>query len=179
MNNVAEYEALRATIRERGSVRMCLIQAGVIAWGALLLALNATDLERAASLVPLLVLVATFEIAFFVHTGVERVGRYIQVFYEDEAGAEPKGWENTVMAYGRNNPAGLDPLFVTLFSMIAAINFLGSFPMAARHPGWIGISLIAHLIFGWRLVNARRLAASQRALDLQRFLAIKNPHASN
>jgi hypothetical protein len=179
MYNEAEYEALRATIRERGSVRVCVILAGVIAWGALILALNATDLERAASLVPLLVLVATFEISFFIHTGVERLGRYLQVFYEDTQNTEPKGWENTVMTYGRNNPGGPDPLFRTLFALVTAINFLGSFSTAARHPGWIGISLVAHLIFGWRLVHTSRFAASQRALDLQRFLAIKNSPASN
>ena len=33
MFRIAEYEALRSTIRERGSVRMCLILVGVIAWG--------------------------------------------------------------------------------------------------------------------------------------------------
>jgi len=51
----AEYEALRATIRERG------------------------------------------EISFFIHIGIERVGRYLQVLYE------PDGrWEHTIMAYGKS-----------------------------------------------------------------------------
>ena len=112
MFRIAEYEALRSTIRERGSVRMCLILVGVIAWGVLTLALNASEFERAATLVPLMVLITTFEISFFIHTGVERVGRYLQVFYEDSemfdedserpAPSEPrgggsKGWENIVM----------------------------------------------------------------------------------
>src|SRR5258706_1680156 len=174
MYKLAEYDALRATIRERGTVRMCVILIGVVAWGALLLALNASEFERAVTLVPLLVLTASFEISLFNHTGVERVGRYLQVFYEDEppAAAEPalsehsepkgpvegrsqwRGWENTVMAYGRNNPVGLDPLFITLFVSMAVVNFFWSFPPAARHLGWLAISLVAHLMFGWRLVTA-------------------------
>jgi hypothetical protein len=174
MFKIAEYEALRATIRERGTLRMCVILAGFIVWGALTLALNASEFERAVTLVPLLVLAAAFEISFFIHTGVERVGRYLQVYYE-----ENEGWEHTIMAYGRNNPGGSDALFITLFAVTAGINFLGSFPTAARHVGWIGISFIAHLVFGWRLVTARRLSAGQRALDLDRFRALKDPPVSN
>ena len=45
-------------------------------------------------LVPFLAIAATFEISFFIHTGVERVGRYLQVLYEPEG----QGWENTVIA---------------------------------------------------------------------------------
>jgi hypothetical protein len=179
MYKIAEYETLRATIRERGSVRMCAILAGLAAWGALTLALNAWEFPRAVTLVPFLVLAATFEISFFIHTGVERVGRYLQVFYEDAG--ESKGWENTVMAYGQNNPGGLDPLFITLFACAAAVNFLASIPSgadAAIDVGWIGISLVAHVIFGWRLATARRLAASQRVLDLERFRSLRNPPVS-
>ena len=36
-----------------------------------------------ATLVPLLVLAAAFECVFALHVGIERVGRYLQVFYED------------------------------------------------------------------------------------------------
>ena len=188
MYKIPEYEALRATIRERGSVRMWLILAGIIGWGALTMGLNAGEFDRAATLVPFLVLAATFEISFFIHTGVERVGRYLQVFYEDQPPAAPalsehsewKGWETTVMAYGRAHPGGgLDPLFVTLFAVIAAVNFLGSFPAAVRHPGWVAVSLAAHLVFGWRLVTARRLSAQQRTVDLERFRALRNPPVSN
>jgi hypothetical protein len=173
MDKIAEYEALRATIRERGTTRMCLILAGLIAWAALILALNAAQFERAATLVPLMVVAATFEISFFIHTGVERVGRYLQVFYDDQ-------WENIVMAYGKNNPGGgTHPLLITLFALIALVNFAASLPTAVRHPGWVGVSFVAHVMFTWRLVSARRMAAAQRALDLDRFRALKNPAPSN
>jgi hypothetical protein len=171
MFKIAEYEALRATIRERGTARMCLILAGIIAWGVLTLALNASEFERAATLVPLLVLATTFEISFFIHTGVERVGRYLQVFYDDE-------WESTAMAYGQRTPGGPSPLFITLFAIVAFVNFAASLLAANRHPGWIGISFIAHLVFGWRLVSANRIAAGQRALDLDRFRSLKNDQAA-
>jgi cbb3-type cytochrome oxidase subunit 3 len=181
MFKIAEYEALRATIRERGTARMCLILVGVIAWALCTLALNASsEFERAATLIPLVVLVATFEISFFIHTGVERVGRYLQVFYEnapalsEPPSGESKGWETTAMAYGQRNPGGPNPLFVTLFAIIALVNFAASLLTANRHPGWIGISFLAHVAFVWRLVSANRLSAGQRALDLDRFRALKN-----
>jgi hypothetical protein len=173
MDKIAEYEALRATIRERGTARMCLILGGLAAWAAFVLVLNASELERAATLVPLLMLAATFELSFFIHTGVERVGRYLQVFYDDE-------WENVVMAYGRNpSRGGTHPLFITLFYVVGLTNFAASLPTAARHPGWVGISLVAHVVFGWRIFSARRISGTQRALDLERFRALKNSPPSN
>lgn len=175
-----EYEALRATIRERGTARMWLVLAGLATWGALALALVATEVDRAVTLVPFLLLAATFEISFFIHTGVEQVGRYLQVYYEEDASSPTKhGWETTVMAYGKNFPGGLDPLFVTLFTVVGVVNFLSAFLAAARHPEWIAVSLVAHLIFGWRLVTARRLSANQRTVDLERFRALRTPQASN
>ena len=165
----AEYEALRATIRERGTVRMWVILVGLLSWGALAIGLSAVDAQGALTLVPLLALATTFEISFFIHTGVERVGRYLQVYYE-EAG---QGWEHTVMVYGKTFPGGADPMFIALFSITATVNFLGSLPVDTRRPGWIVLSLVAHLILGWRFLTARRLAATQRGLDLERFNALK------
>ncbi len=81
---------------------------------ALVVALRAAQLSGAIALLPLLVLAATFEINFFVHTGVERIGRYLQVFYEERAGTT--GWETTAMTYGAKYPSGLDPLFSALFA---------------------------------------------------------------
>ena len=179
---VSEYGALRATIRERGTVRVCLILGGLAAWAALLMALALLEYDRAATLIPLTVLVITFEISFFIHTGVERVGRYLQVFYEDANGGGPAtwGWENMVMAYGKKFPGGgLDPLFAPHFGFAAIVDFAASFIAAARHPGWILVSLVVHAAFVWRIIRARRLSSAQRALDLQRFNSLKNPPSSN
>jgi hypothetical protein len=166
----AEYQSLRDTIRERGTARLCAVLVGLAAWGALAIALLITELEGGITLVPFLVLVATFELNFFIHTGVERIGRYLQVFYEERTGAI--GWETTAMSYGAKFPSGLDPLFSIVFAAAAILSFFSALPVAAPRPGWIVLSLLAHLAFGYRIVSARRLAAAQRALDLDRFRSL-------
>ena len=165
-----EYQALRDTIRERGTARLCAVLVGLIAWGALAIALLLAELEGGVTLVPLVVLATTFEINFFIHTGVERIGRYLQVFYEERAGAT--GWETTAMSYGAKFPSGLDPLFSIVFATAVALNFFSGLAVAERRPGWIVLSFIAHLVFAYRIVSARKLAASQRALDLDRFRSL-------
>jgi hypothetical protein len=168
----AEYASLRQTIRERGTARLCAVLAGLAVWGALAIALHITRLGGGLTLVPFVVLAATFEINFFVHTGVERIGRFIQVFYEERAGAA--GWETIAMNYGVKFPGGgLDPLFSMIFAAAAILNFLSSFAVAQRGLGWIVLSLLAHLAFAYRIVTARKLSAAQRALDLDRFRSLR------
>src|SRR4051812_48252260 len=77
-----EYSALRATIRERGTARICLLAAGMAAWGAIAVATAAVASSPVATLLPLVVLAAVFEAIFALHIGVERIGRYLQVFHE-------------------------------------------------------------------------------------------------
>ena len=166
-----EYQSLRDTIRQRGTVRVCAVLGGLMAWGALAVASHFAGVS-ALTLVPLVVLAATFEINFFIHTGVERVGRYIQVFYEEREGAA--GWETIAMSYGKKFPSGLDPLFSVIFSLAAAVNFLSAVAIMHRRLGWILLSLAAHLGFGYRIVNAKALASSQRTLDLERFRNLAN-----
>ena len=126
------------------------------------------ELSGVVIFVPLLVLAITFELNFFVHTGVERIGRYLQVFFEENSGSI--GWETTAMNYGAKFPSSLDPLFVNVFATGAAINFVSSF--SAATSGWIAISLLLHFAFAYRIVSARKAAASQRALDLDRFRSL-------
>jgi hypothetical protein len=172
----AEYEALRATIRERGTLRMCAILAGLAVWGTLAEVLLITDLQGAVTLVPFLVLAATFEISFFIHTSVERIGRYVQVFFEEASGATR--WETIAMTYGSKFPGGPDPLFIAIFALSGAVNFMSSLATATRRPGWILLSFLAHLVFGYRLVATRRLAAGQRASDLEKFRNLQHPTES-
>ena len=54
----AEYEALRATIRERGTVRMILLPVTFGLWGGVAVATTAAILLPIAALLPLLVLAA-------------------------------------------------------------------------------------------------------------------------
>lgn len=165
----AEYQGLRATIRERGTIRVCTVLAGLIALIAAIIALRAAQLDGVIALLPLLLLAATFEINFFMHTGVERIGRYIQVFYEERSGT--RGWETAAMNYGAKFPSSLDPLFSSIFAAAAALNFLTTVPLA-REPGWIVLLVVGHGAFAYRIVSAKKLAAAQRALDLERFRSL-------
>jgi hypothetical protein len=175
-----EYTALRTTILQRGTTRVCIFAGGIVAWGALATATAAVSSAPVLSLVPLVVLAAVFEAVFALHIGVERVGRYLQVFYEalpDEsspstpAGRETTGsrWEHVAMNFGR--PAGAasaDALFTAVFLLAGALNMV-----PALIPGPTQAELIfvggAHALFVVRLVAARAAAAKQRSIDLARF----------
>ena len=110
---------------------------------------------------------------FFIHIGVERIGRYLQVFYEERAGSI--GWETTAMNFGAKFPArGLDPLFSVVFFSAGALNFFNALATSELRSGWTLISLAAHLAFNYRIVRARFISATQRAIDLDAFRSLAN-----
>src|SRR5262245_45063117 len=118
-----EYGELRRTIRERGTTRVWVALVGVIAWGALAVATASLTVLPVATLLPLLVLALTFELVYGLHVGVERIGRYIQVYFESEAGEA--GWESRAMRFGRAFPrSGPDPLFGVFFVLAAVLNLI-------------------------------------------------------
>ena len=170
-----EYRALRDTIRERGTARVCLFVAGIAAWAAATIATAALSSTPLGTLLPLLVLASTFEAIFALHVGVERIGRYLQVFYEtttDEA-EKARQWEHTAMAFGR--PAGaptIDALFTVPFFLSAVFNLA---PAMLQNPVQAELIFVggAHALFVLRLVVARQLSAKQRAIDLARFKHLK------
>ena len=160
-----EYEALRATIRERGTARVVVASAALAVWAALVVAIAAAVPIPAAALVPLVVLAAAFEAVYGLHTGVERVGRYLQVFHGDM-------WEETAMAYGQRFPAGgPDPLFGPVFWLAAVVNLLPLLLASTTLAEAVPIGL-AHVAFMGRVLTARRQAARQRAVDRDRFQAL-------
>jgi hypothetical protein len=128
-------------------------------------------------LAPLLVLAITFEGVFALHTGVERIGRYLQVMFEEQDGASLH-WETAAMRFGRLFSArGSDPLFAWLFVAATLIN-LGFFVFAVgRRPALaLAVVALAHAALIVRIVLARRSAATQRARDLDRYRAIVREH---
>jgi len=163
-----EYRSLRATIRERGTARIWVFLAGIVAWAALITATAALAALPIATLLPLLVLVAAFEAVFSLHVGVERIGRYIQVFLENDG-----GWEHAAMAYGQP-PRGMrvDPLFSLCFLMATLLNFV---PVLLAEPVALELWVVGavHLLVAIRIVVARRSVARQRDVDLKRFLELK------
>jgi hypothetical protein len=168
---LAEYRALRQTIRERGTARVWLQWATFVAWAALAIATEAAAAWPIATLVPLLVLAVGFETGFALHTGVERIGRYIQVFFESED--TDRGWEHRIMSYG--DAAGAptsDPLLALHFWIAAVFNFV---PVLLANPApseWTVVGGL-HVLLVARVAAARRQARRQRAIDLARFRQLK------
>ena len=171
-----EYRALRATIRQRGSLRVTLFLVILVAWAAVTIATAALAALPVATLLPLLLLAAGFEVVFGLHTAVERIGRYLQVFYEDDDQTPPeRAWERTAMAYGRAYPGGSDPLFVVFFIIAIVLNFV---PVILAEPVQIEVSVVGatHVIVIARILLARHAASGQRAKDLERFQRLKQTH---
>jgi hypothetical protein len=160
-----EYRALRATIRERGTARVCLFAAGMAAWAALAVASLALALPPLATIIPLLVLASTFEVTFALHAGVERLGRYLLVFHGDT-------WEQTAGSFGQ--PPGavrLDALFTWVFLGAATANLM---PLLVTVPVVQELAAVglAHLVFVLRVLSAGRAARLQRDVDRRRFAEV-------
>src|SRR3954471_9574819 len=185
-----EYIALRATIRERGTARVCIFAAGIAAWAAAAIAMAALASSPVATLLPLLVLAAMFEAVFALHVGVERIGRYLQVFHEgpgvsgDARSADGRAtqddwaWEHAAMAFGR--PAGAasaDALFTAIFFLAAVFNLM---PALILEPQRVELIFVGggHALFALRLFLARHAAAKQRAIDLERFQQLQRGHGN-
>jgi hypothetical protein len=165
-----EYSVLRATIRERGTARFCIFAVGFVAWGALTTATATLTSTPVATLLPLLVLAAMFETVYAIHIGVERVGRYIQVFYETDGDAR---WEHTAMAFGRPpGAASADALFSALFVLAAISNVMPALILEPTRSELVFIGG-AHALFLVRLATARLSARRQREIDLARFTKLR------
>jgi len=166
-----EYTALRATIRERGTARVCIFAGGLVAWGALAITTAAVAAAPISSLLSLGVLAAIFESVFALHVGVERVGRYLQVFYETQPGE--RRWEHAAMEFGR--PAGAataDALFTAVFAVAALLNLLPALVLGPTSSELIFVGG-GHALFIVRLLAARAVARKQRSIDLARFRELR------
>lgn len=173
-----EYTALRATIRERGTARVCVFAGGIAAWAAATIATAALASSPVATLLPLLLLAAIFEAIFALHIGVERIGRYLQVFHEEAGGADVGsfGWERAAMAFGRpRGVASVDALFTVMFFLAALFNVMPALILAPERVELVFVGG-AHALFVLRLLVARQAARRQRAIDLGRFQQLKNEH---
>lgn len=167
----SEYTALRHTIASRGTTRMTLMPVIFIGWAMVAGTLTILGNHPAASVFPLAVLAGGFEAIYAMHVGVERIGRYIQVFYE---GAEdgPR-WETTAMAVGPALPGGgVDPLFTVTFAFATVLNMI---PAIVPSPTALELSVIGllHAALLVRLVRARGAATRQRAVDLESYRAVR------
>lgn len=170
-----EFAALRATIRERGSLRVTLFLVTLIAWAAAMVTPFSVLALPTASLVRLLVLAAGIEAIVALHLGVERVGRYLEVRFEEAA--DGPAWERTAMAWGQQYPGtGTDPLFGPIFALAVALN-LASVLLAfqALPPATVALQGLFHALALWRLAHLRSKVRRQRPEDLARFRELLAP----
>lgn len=171
-----EFSALRETIRSRGTARPLVFLAGFATWAGLLLG-TLILANPIASVVPLLALVATFEVVRSLHLGVERIGRYVQVFFEgSESGRTvgPPAWEHTAMVFGPSLPgAGVHPFFQPVFILATTVNML-----AVVLPGPLMVELVAlgvpHVAVVVWMLYCDRAMRRQRETELTRYLALKS-----
>ena len=167
-----EFTVLRQTIASRGTTRMVLLPVTFIGWSALSLLLLLFSEVPLAALLPLAVLVGGFEAIHALHVGVERVGRYLQVFYE--TGNDTPRWETTAMSVGPSLPGGgIDPLFSVVF---VCTTFLNAIPALLPQPTRLELGVVSalHLAFIFRVIRARGAAARQRAVELETYRALRN-----
>jgi hypothetical protein len=169
----AEYLVLRQTIAARGSVRPILVVAGLGIWAAILTAVLVLLPIPVAAAIPLVVIVATFEVIRPLHFGVERIGRYLQVFYEEQGQpgrplSDTPAWERVAMSFGTVPGTGGHPLFVPVFFLATIVNYA-----AVLLPGPVaiesGVMAVPHLAFIAWLAAADRAMRNQRATELARF----------
>lgn len=167
-----EYRALRETIRERGTARHWIVLVGFGLWASLTLTAVVVTAVPVATLLPLFVLAVMFEVIFALHTGVERVGRYLQVYFENPD--ETARWEHVAMSYGREfGGGGIDALFTPIFWAATVLNFIPVMLSGTMAIDWTVVGVV-HLLFVARVWSGRRQAGRQRAIDLQRFTKLKS-----
>ena len=176
---IEEYKALRATIRERGSLRCLVAAITFLGWAAAVIGVAAYVVSPFFGLVPLMVLAGGFEVVFALHVGVERIGRFVQLRYESADGAGP-AWEHTAMSL-RVSSGGVHALFVPAFLAAAALNWLLGLALmlGTASPEEFGGLWPEVLLFGSfhavvivRWFVASRFARSQRVRDLDSFARV-------
>jgi hypothetical protein len=172
-----EYSTLRETIRARGGARPVAFLAGISAWAALLTSVLIWLPNPVAAVVPLTILLATFEVIRSLHLGVERIGRYLQAFYEEDAGADAPltkpAWERTAMTFGPTVPgAGGHPFFFPVFLLATLVNFLA---VVLPEPMMVEMMTMAvpHVAFIVWMLYSERGMRRQRTTELARFRALK------
>ena len=169
----SEYLVLRKTIADRGALRPVILLGGLGMWALLVIAVLSFLPFPVAAGIPLVALVVTFEAIRPLHFGAERNGRYLQVFHEeagqpDRALSDTPSWERVAMRMGHVPGVGGHPLFVPVFFMATALNYLG-----VVLPGPVlvemGAMALPHLAFIAWIFAADRAMRRQRVIELARM----------
>jgi len=172
----SEYLVLRKTIAQRGALRPILALCGIGLWALTLIAVLAFLPYPVASAIPLLILAATFESIRPLHFGAERIGRYLQVFYEESgeperALSDVPSWERVAMSFGHVPGVGGHPLFVPIFVLATVANSVAVIIPTPVPVEW-GVMAVPHLAFLAWLFAAHRAMKRQRAIELARMRSL-------
>jgi|SRR5579864_886341 len=171
--HLEEFRQLRTTIRERSTARVVVSIITFVSWGVLALAVPHSDESMLSGLVPLVVLATGFELVFALHVGVERIGRYLAVFYEASSGM-PK-WETAIAAFGRTAARTTTQphlLLATEFIVATGINLVFGVELERSVLAQDVAMGVFHAAFISRVVQALRQASRQREADAAAFRAI-------
>jgi hypothetical protein len=178
-----EYRALREAIAARGHLRTTLALIGMLGWAGVLTTILIALPYPVAAIVPLTVLIGTFEAIRPLHFGAERIGRYLQVFFEEtrspnQGTLAPPAWEQTAMVFGAAVPgAAGHPLFGPLFAIATMVNLL-----AVLLPGPVAVELslmaVPHAAFLIWIVWTDRIMRGQRVRELARFRELRDTKSS-
>ena len=173
-----EYLILRQTIASRGGLRAAAMLAGMAMWAGVLVATLIWLPYPIAALIPLLLLLATFEVVRPLHVGAERIGRYLQVFYEEDGQADrpladTPAWERVAMKGSAVPGAAGHPLFVPVFCLATLTNLL---PLLVAQPAvpteMVAIAVPHGAFIIWQLAADRAMRA-QRAAELARLRELR------
>ena len=126
-----------------------------------------------AAAIPLVALLVTFEVIRPLHFGAERIGRYLQVFYEeagdpDRSLGDTPSWERIALSFGKVPGVGGHPLFVPVFFVATAINYLGVL-LPEPVPIELGVMALPHVAFIAWLLATDRAMRRQRSVELARL----------
>lgn len=173
-----EFEALRATIRQRGSLRYGVVLVST-AVAALIAALGiASPLAAArdwAALVALMPLVAGTALAARLHETVERIGQYLRVYYEESRGQAL--WESRVAA--APSARGGSPIFAGVFAVTGALALavaVTAWPAWLEEPGRTRRLLViaAYGLYAAWTIALDRACRGAKARELARWQALSD-----
>jgi hypothetical protein len=118
-----EFRALRAAIRDRAVVRVLLLAIAWVGWAALATAIMLVLPAAPLLALPLVLVLATFEVNLGTVRTAERIADYLRVVFEERR--DVPGWETaSADLAGRNPAASGDPLFFWVFVAVLCANYL-------------------------------------------------------
>ena len=173
-------------MRERAIARVLLLAVTWLGWAALATAIMLVVPAPLLLTVPLVVLLAAFEVNLGTVRAAERVANYLRVVFEERRGVS--GWETASADLAGQYPSSVgDPLFIWVFVAVLCANYLcvvialpeTADPTARAREDSLDLALVTalHLTLVLRFVLARR--ALQARPDARARAAARSDRVRN